>query len=163
MASPASPPTPRWHDCYTVGLVGGYADRYPAELSGGQLQRVSIARALAVRPKLLVCDEPVTALDVSVRAQIINLLLDLKDEFGLAYLFICHDLSVVEVLADDVLVMRGGLVVETGTVEQVFTRPRESYTQELLAAAPNPVPRSCRDLAPSPGAPIDATANRAAN
>jgi len=125
----------------TVGLSARYAARYPAELSGGQLQRVSIARALALRPKLVVCDEPVTALDVSVRAQIINLLLDLKDEFGLAYLFICHDLSIVEVLADRVMVMRGGRVVEAGDVRQVFEAPREDYTRELLAAAPNPVPR----------------------
>lgn len=125
-----------------VGLSTGYADRYPAALSGGQLQRVSIARALALRPRLLVLDEPVTALDVSVRAQVINLLLDLKDQFDLAYLFICHDLSVVETIADEVMVMRSGRVVESGDVDQVFNRPQDAYTRELLAAAPSPVPPS---------------------
>lgn len=128
-----------------VGLIGGYAHRYPAELSGGQLQRVSIARALALQPRLLVCDEPVTALDVSVRAQIINLLLDLKEHLNVAYLFVCHDLGVVESLADEVLVMRRGQVVESGSVEQVFTHPAADYTHELLAAAPNPIPRSARE------------------
>ncbi|MBV0895775.1 ATP-binding cassette domain-containing protein [Microbacterium sp. NC79] len=125
-----------------VGLAQNYAKRYPAELSGGQLQRVSIARALAVRPKLIVCDEPVTALDVSVRAQVINLLLDLKDEFGLAYLFISHDLSVVQTIADRVMVMRNGTVVEQGATSEIFENPTESYTRDLLDAVPRPRPRA---------------------
>lgn len=130
----------------TVGLAQNYAKRYPAELSGGQLQRVSIARAIAVRPKLIVCDEPVTALDVSVRAQVINLLLDLKDEFGLAYLFISHDLSVVQTIADSVMVMRNGKVVEHGATSDIFESPTDSYTRDLLAAVPRPRPRQHRVL-----------------
>ncbi|MER7003203.1 ATP-binding cassette domain-containing protein [Dactylosporangium sp. NPDC000555] len=138
----------------TVGLGSRYLARYPAELSGGQLQRVAIARALALNPSLIVCDEPVAALDVSVRAQVLNLLKDLQEEFGLAYLFVCHDLALVEVIADSVLVMAAGQVVERGSVEQIFRTPAEEYTKRLLAATPVPIPRhSARGHAgaPSPG------------
>lgn len=124
----------------TVGLSSRYLERYPAELSGGQLQRVSIARAIALKPKLIVCDEPVTALDVSVRAQIINLLQDLRAEFNLTYLFVSHDLALVEIIADRVLVMRHGRVVETATAASLFADPQDPYTRELLNATPNPVP-----------------------
>lgn len=124
----------------TVGLSSRYLDRYPVELSGGQLQRVSIARAIALKPKLIVCDEPVTALDVSVRAQIINLLNDLRSEFNLAYLFVTHDLALVEIVADRVLVMRGGRVIETANVAALFSDPQNPYTRELLSATPNPIP-----------------------
>ncbi|MEZ7236503.1 ATP-binding cassette domain-containing protein [Rhodococcus sp. GXMU-t2271] len=127
-----------------VGIGSRYLVRYPAELSGGQLQRVAIARALTLNPKMIVCDEPVAALDVSVRAQVLNLLRDLQDELGLAYLFIGHDLALIEVIADRVLVMAGGRVVESGVVAEVFTNPREQYTRMLLDAIPVPVPRSAR-------------------
>ncbi|WP_341393005.1 ATP-binding cassette domain-containing protein [Arthrobacter sp. G119Y2] len=124
----------------TVGLSSRYLDRYPVELSGGQLQRVSIARAIALKPKLIVCDEPVTALDVSVRAQIINLLQDLRSEFNLTYLFVSHDLALVEIIADRVLVMRGGRVVETAPAASIFRDPQDAYTRELISATPNPIP-----------------------
>ncbi|WP_280415161.1 ATP-binding cassette domain-containing protein [Nocardia carnea] len=127
-----------------VGIGDRYLARYPAELSGGQLQRVAIARALTLKPKMIVCDEPVAALDVSVRSQVLNLLRDLQDELGLAYLFVCHDLALIEVIADRVLVMAGGRVVESGTVEEIYHNPQEEYTQKLLAAIPVPVPRSAR-------------------
>ncbi|WP_137723080.1 ATP-binding cassette domain-containing protein [Prescottella subtropica] len=127
-----------------VGIGSRYLGRYPAELSGGQLQRVAIARALTLEPKLIVCDEPVAALDVSVRAQVLNLLRDLQEELGLAYLFVCHDLALIEVIADRVLVMRAGAVVESGTVEQIYRTPREDYTRQLLDAVPVPIPRATR-------------------
>jgi ABC-type glutathione transport system ATPase component len=125
-----------------VGIGARYLHRYPAELSGGQLQRVAIARALTLRPDLIVCDEPVAALDVSVRAQVLNLLRDLQEEFGLAYLFVIHDLALVEVIADRVMVMKSGEIVEQGDVGQIFHRPQEEYTRQLLRAIPVPVPRS---------------------
>ncbi len=127
-----------------VGVPARYVDRFPAELSGGQLQRVAIARALTLRPKLLVCDEPVAALDVSVQAQVLNLMGELRREFGLTYLFISHDLSLVEVVADRALVMRRGEVVEEGSIDAVYRSPQHPYTQELLAAIPVPVPRRAR-------------------
>lgn len=123
-----------------VGLRRADADRYPAEFSGGQKQRIGIARALALQPKILALDEPVSALDVSIQAGIINLLLDLQDRFGLAYLFVSHDLSVVKHLAHRVAVMFKGKIVEQGDGDQVFTKPRDEYTRKLLAAVPRPEP-----------------------
>jgi peptide/nickel transport system ATP-binding protein len=126
-----------------VGLNHGDASRYPAEFSGGQKQRIGIARALALQPKILALDEPVSALDVSIQAGIINLLLDLQKRFGLSYLFVSHDLSVVKHLAHKVAVMYRGKIVEQGDGEQVFTNPQHEYTQRLLAA----VPRAHADVA----------------
>lgn len=127
-----------------VGIGNRYLTRYPGELSGGQLQRVAIARALMLNPDLIVCDEPVAALDVSVQAQVLNLMKDLQQEFGLSYLFITHNLSLVPVVADHVAVMRAGAIIEMGPTAEVFADPQEGYTQDLLRAVPIPVPRSQR-------------------
>lgn len=121
----------------SVGLGTHLLDRYPSGLSGGQLQRAAIARALSTGPSLIVCDEPVAALDVSIQAQVVNLLLDIQEERGVAYLFVTHDLALVEKLAHSVAVMRNGAIVEHAPTEVLFAQPQQEYTRTLLSAIPD--------------------------
>jgi oligopeptide transport system ATP-binding protein len=124
-----------------VGLSPEHYNRFPHEFSGGQRQRIGIARALALEPKLVFCDEPVSALDVSIQAQIVNLLDDLQDELGLTYVFVAHDIGVVRHISDRIAVMNQGKIVEAGDADQVCEHPRDDYTKKLLAAVPIPDPR----------------------
>jgi oligopeptide transport system ATP-binding protein len=127
-----------------VGLSAEQFNRFPHEFSGGQRQRIGIARALALDPKLVIADEPVSALDVSIQAQIVNLLDDLQDELGLTYLFVAHDIGVVRHISDRIAVMHDGKIVEQGAADQVCERPQHDYTKQLLAAVPVPDPRESR-------------------
>ena len=128
-----------------VGFNPNFTNRYPHEFSGGQRQRIGIARALALNPKLIVCDEPVSALDVSIQAQILNLLKDLQRDFGLTYLFISHDLAVVRAMSDRIAVMNQGKLVEIGEADQIYNDPKDEYTRALFTAVPVPDPRRQRE------------------
>jgi oligopeptide transport system ATP-binding protein len=136
-----------------VGLSPEHYDRYPHEFSGGQRQRIGIARAIALKPKLIVADEPVSALDVSIQAQIVNLLDDLQDELGLTCVFVAHDIGVVRHISDRIAVMHEGKIVEEGTADQVCEQPKDAYTRKLLAAVPIPDPRESRARREGAGLP----------
>lgn len=122
-----------------VGLGEEHLSRYPHQFSGGQRQRICIARALALKPKLIICDESVSALDVSVQAQVLNLLIELREEFNMSYLFISHDLSVVKFISDRMMVMQNGKIVEAGAAEEIYNNPQTAYTKELIDAVPKPL------------------------
>ena len=124
-----------------VGLKGDHLNRYPHEFSGGQRQRICIARALSLKPEFIICDESVSALDVSVQAQVLNLLQDLQEELGLTYIFISHDLSVVKYISDEIGVMNHGQIVEYGAADEVYRNPKNDYTKKLLSAIPRGVPK----------------------
>ena len=134
-----------------VGLRSAAANRYPHEFSGGQRQRIGIARALALKPKFIVCDEAVSALDVSIQAQVVNILKDLQDEFGLSYLFIAHDISIVKYISDRIAVMYLGRIVEQATTAELFEAPAHPYTQALLSAVPHPDPKKRKKRILLPG------------
>ena len=135
----------------TVGLSGEMLDRYPHEFSGGQRQRIGVARALALEPRLVIADEPVSALDVSVQSQVLNLMVRLQQEMGLTYIFISHDLSVVEHVSDTIAIMYLGRIVEKGPAQRIFERPAHPYTRALVQAIPDPNPRNQRAFVPLEG------------
>jgi len=138
-----------------VGLDPKCIDRYPHEFSGGQRQRICIARALALNPKFIICDESVSALDVSVQAQVLNLLKELQSEFGLTYIFISHDLSVVKFMSDRIMVMNRGKIEEIGPAEQIYRQPQQDYTRQLIAAIPSGTLEQIRDRQSERGIPVN--------
>ena len=132
-----------------MGLPAQAFGKYPHEFSGGQRQRIAIARCLTMQPEIIICDESVSALDVSVQATVLNLLLDLQEELGLTYVFISHDLAVVKYMADDILVMNQGEIVERGTSDEIYSNPQHPYTRQLLAAIPRGYAPAAGSLQPA--------------